>query len=310
MLAQWVSQLGAAPGDGPLYEANAANPRGLYERRDIVDFNDRWLTLLGGSWWSPPSVKAQTWRSIDPKELDKDRASFDIFEPDQNGWFVKDPRLSLLLPLWDRLALQRLPVLIGLREPRDVAMSLNVRNGMTLRRGLALWAVYNREIFGHLAGRRSLVVDLTAGFEDPDSAVKAVAVFLSGQDLPVFDQHVDSTGAGVESYLRRHRCAELEGSAERLAKDLDEVYHALADRHLVEENGDSFDIPMPDWVCETLDELTEFWDMKIRVDILEGDLERLIEAYGQVKAELRDTLPRRAARAVVPPKVRNWVRGG
>jgi hypothetical protein len=241
--------------------------------------------------------------------LDKDRSTLDIFHPDHNGWFVKDPRLSLLLPLWDRLALQRPPVLIGLREPRDVAMSLNVRNGMTLRRGLALWIAYNSEIFGHLAGRRSLVVDLTSGFEDADSAVKSVAVFLSGQDMPVNDHDIHRTGAGVESYLRRHRCPELEGYSESLARDLDDVYHALAQRHLVEEDGSSLDIPVPEWAREALDELNEFWDMKIRVDILEGDLERMIEAYGLVKADLRNTLPRRALRAVVPTKVRGWVRG-
>lgn len=309
MLAQWVSQLGAHPGDGPQYDANPANPRGLHERRDIVDFNDRWLGILGGSWWAPPSVKEQTWRSIDSEVLDEDRLALDIFQPDHDGWFVKDPRLSLLLPLWDRLALQRLPVVIGVREPRDVAMSLNVRNGTTLRRGLALWVAYNRGVFGHLAGRRSLVVDLTSSFDDADSAVKGVAIFLAGQNLPVQDQNIHETGAGVESYLRRHRCTELEGSAESLARDLDETYRVLAERHLVLADGESIDIAMPDWACEALDELSEFWDIKVKADILDGDLKRLIEAYGHLQAQVRDTLPRRALRAVVPPTVRSWVRG-
>jgi len=323
MLGQWVSTLGIVPGDGALYEANPANPRGLYERHDVVDFNDRWLGVLGGSWWAPPNVKEQTWRSIDPKELERDRQSLDVFHPDNSGWFVKDPRLSLLLPLWDRLALQRLPVLIGVREPRDVAMSLNVRNGMTLRRGLALWVAYNHEIFCHLAGRRSLVVDLSTGFEDATSAVKAVAVFLAGQELPVHEHEIQRTGAGVESYLRRHRCEELEGSSELLAKDLDDIYRAVADRHLVEAEGASIDFPVPDWAREALDELSEFWDMKIKREILDGDLARLIEAYGLLQADLRTAegarlvaeaelnkgAARRAVRAVVPKKVRDWVRG-
>lgn len=316
MLAQWVSQLGAQPGDGPLYAPNPANPRGLYERHDLVDFNDRWLGVLGGSWWAPPRVKEQTWRSIDTRVLERDRAAYDIFHPDHDGWYAKDPRLSLLLPLWDRLALQRLPVLVGLREPRDVAMSLNVRNGITLRRGLALWLIYNKEIFGHLAGRRSLVVDLTAGFDDAPSAVKAVSVFLSRQNVAVSEDDVQRTGDGVESYLRRHRCERLEGSSEVLARDLDDVYQVLAERHLLEDDGGSIDIPLPDWALEAQDELTEFWDMKLKADMqqgdrdrLQGDLDRLIEAYGLLQAELRETTPRRIVRAVVPRRVRAWVRG-
>lgn len=299
MLAQWVNELGAGAGDGPLYAANHANPRGLFERRDVVDFNDRWLALLGGSWWAPPNVKEQTWRSIDSSELERCRTALDVFHPDHNSWFVKDPRLSLLLPLWDRLALQRLPILIGLREPRDVAMSLNVRSGTSLRRGLALWIAYNREIFGHLAGRRSLVVDLTSGFEDSGSAVKAVGVFLAGQDMPVADHDIHRTGSGVESYLRRHRCSRLEGYAEHLARDLDDVYRTLAERHLLEEDGSSVDLPIPEWAREALDELNEFWDAAIKADILEGEL----------KAERRNTVPRRAARLVVPRRVRDWLRG-
>ena len=59
MLAEWAVRAGATVGDGPLFDVDAANPRGLYERRDVVAFNDTWLTDFGGAWWAPP----RSWRA-------------------------------------------------------------------------------------------------------------------------------------------------------------------------------------------------------------------------------------------------------
>lgn len=223
----------------------------------------------GGSWWAPPFVKEQTWRSIDQAHLDRDRRALDVFRADFTDWYVKDPRISLLLPLWDRLTLQRLPVLIGLRPPRDVAMSLNVRNGTTLRRGLAIWLAYNRALFRHTGGRTFLILDLPATMRAPGDAVERMAALSHAAGLPVTGG-VASIAAGVEADLLRQDCDRLEGSAERLAQDLDPIYRELAAMHGTVQSDAVHRLPLPDWAGEALDELSEFWSLQQRAEALEG----------------------------------------
>lgn len=301
MLAQWVQGFGITSGTGAQFPLDSANPRGLHERQDVIGFNDHWLKVLGGSWWAPPRVREQTWRSINSELLSVARTELDYFHADYSQWFVKDPRLSLLLPLWDRLALQRLPVIIGLREPREVAMSLNVRSGTTLRRGLALWLAYNRAIFEHLGGRSALVVDANTAMHDPYAASVEVAVFCESAGLVTDSSKVNVIAENVEPALIRNRVQRLEGSAERLAADLDDTYHALARRHLRPENDSPESIPLPDWAREALEESTEVWDLIVRNEILTSERDQAVRE----SMRLYNRIPRRAARAVVPKRFRS-----
>lgn len=266
MFGQWADTMGLSAGSGLGFETTSANPRGLYERRDVAEFNERWLGVLGGSWWAPPFVKEQTWRSIDEQHLDQDRRNLDLFAAGFRDWYAKDPRLSLLLPLWDRLTLQRLPIVVGLRPPRDVAMSLNVRNGTTLRRGLALWVAYNRALLRHTGGRDFMILDLPATTRDPADAADRMLTFLRDVGLPV-SADTTAMASGMETDLIRQDCERLEGSAERLAEDLDPIYRELADMHGTAQTDTVHRLPLPDWAGEALDELGEFWDLTVQLDI-------------------------------------------
>lgn len=265
MFAEWVDRLGVPMAKGTEFPVNDANSRGLYESRNFVELNDHWLGVLGGSWWAPPSVREQTWRSIDADALEGSRGTIKSLRTGRKKWFIKDPRISLLLPLWDRFTLARLPVVVGVRSPRDVAMSLHVRNGMTFRRGLAVWCAYNREIVTHLHGRPSLLLDYDAALAEPADAAKSTGLFLFDQGLLAAEPAVDHVVADVEPGLRRQRVTSLQGSADRLADDLTEHYEWLRVAH-----GQAVPAPMPpmpDWAEEALDELNEFWDLSIRLDI-------------------------------------------
>lgn len=301
MLASWVDSLGVPAGEGHEFPVDSANPRGLHERQDIVAFNDEWLKLLGGSWWAPPTVREQTWRTVDEERLAQARSELDVFRPGASDWYVKDPRTSLLLPLWDRLALNRLPVVIGLREPRDVAMSLHMRSGTTLRRGLALWLAYNRAVFSHLRGRRSLVLDANSAVHDPYGSAVELAVFCESVDVTVDASRVNRVAESVEPALLRNNYQQLEGGAERLAADLDEVYHELARRHGRSEYDSAQVIPMPEWAVEALEELSEVWDLIVRNEILVAEkatVEDLAEQRRVELVRLYNTIPQRVRRVV------------
>ncbi|MFN8125122.1 MAG: hypothetical protein U0R64_01230 [Candidatus Nanopelagicales bacterium] len=254
MLAQWVTELGVPEVPGTAFPVDSANSEGLFERVEVVALDDRWLDRLGGSWEVPPLTSAQTWRTLDLHELEASRAQLPFLSGRTTQWFVKDPRICLLLPLWDRLALRRLPVVVGVRPHREVAQSLAVRNGMTLRRALALWAEYHRALVDSGGDRAGLVVDYDRALEAPHPAVAALGEFVAGG---VPSDVVADVAATVKPQLRRQDTGPLAGSAERLAADLDEFRSVLGEAHLAALPTDL--PPLPDWALEALDEMRELW---------------------------------------------------
>ena len=121
------------------------NPRGFFESRRLTTFNDQLLASLGGDWCHPPLLPP---RWSEPPLLDQitaERTQFAAYALGRD-WLDKDPRLCITLPAMNHLLLRRVPVVAALREPLQVAVSLQLRNGFPLERGLALWFVYNHHL--------------------------------------------------------------------------------------------------------------------------------------------------------------------
>ncbi|MCP9775695.1 hypothetical protein [Cyanobium sp. WAJ14-Wanaka] len=121
------------------------NPRGFFESRLLTEFNDELLHALGGDWSLPPLLPP-SWS--DPPLLDLISGARDRFAAygEQGPWLDKDPRLCITLPAIQHLLLRRVPVVVALRNPLEVACSLQLRNGFALERGLALWFIYNHHL--------------------------------------------------------------------------------------------------------------------------------------------------------------------
>ena len=129
MIAGLLSKLEIPMGEGAVMNAAPENPEGFFERIDVMQLNDSVLKRLGGSWQAPPNLGPESWFSIDQNALAHYRSSIDLFSGRFNSWFVKDPRISLILPIWDRLALTNLSLIFAVRNPQSVAQSLHLRNG-------------------------------------------------------------------------------------------------------------------------------------------------------------------------------------
>lgn len=165
------------------------NPRGFFESRRLSTFNDQLLASLGGDWSHPPLLPP---RWSDPVLLDQITAARSQFAADAMGrdWLDKDPRLCITLPAMNHLLLRRVPVLAALRDPLQVALSLQLRNGFPLERGLALWFVYNHHLAAALQPSDQLITyaDLiqTATTASAAQAVwERLAPFLEAHGYPV-----------------------------------------------------------------------------------------------------------------------------
>jgi hypothetical protein len=126
-----------------LLKATPDNLKGYWESRAVMELNDaalasagsKWddLALFNIDWYSSPIYLQFLERG---REVIRDEFSNSPF------FVLKDPRICRLTPYWLAVleAEQVLPVAaLALRNPMEVAQSLQKRDGMSLEYGLLLW---------------------------------------------------------------------------------------------------------------------------------------------------------------------------
>ncbi len=159
------------------------NPAGYAERKDIVAFNDRLLSRLGWSWDAPPSAPPTVVEPL-PDLVGEGRGIVADVATDASPWCIKDPRISVLLPWWRRILLDRFVAIVTVRSPEEVAWSLTVRDDFPFDLGLALWAAYHRHLAQGLAGLPVVVVDYEALVGQPGDVVSRVLAEIGRLGVP------------------------------------------------------------------------------------------------------------------------------
>lgn len=158
------------------------NPRGFWENRPLVRFNNRLLEHLGGTWDRPP-VLPDGWEH-DPHLDELGREARTLFEAAFGGtqartWGLvgwKDPRMSLLLPFWRRI-IQMDRVIICIRHPAEVSASLHARNGLDGEEGAYLWLRYLSAAYRHEPS--AFVVDYSDFFTALPETVDQLVSYLA-----------------------------------------------------------------------------------------------------------------------------------
>ncbi len=129
-----------------LNEAGKFNPEGYWEHKEITLRQQQILKAFSRSWDTrlPLPEYWQTSRAIAPYKIKlKELVINEFMEKKLWGW--KDPRTSLLLPMWLDLLQElniRLSCVIVVRNPLDVASSLSYRNGFTKEKSFDIWCLY------------------------------------------------------------------------------------------------------------------------------------------------------------------------
>jgi len=150
-------------GGGKEYPPDENNPRGYFERKDVIALNYQTISAAGERWWvfpsgfasAPRALMNATTRGLPAAGTFRMRAAPIIADMNahasaqRNPWVLKDVRFARTLPLWRPLLSERLVCLIPIRHPSEVAASS--RMSMTDR--MMLWQNY---MLAALATARSL----------------------------------------------------------------------------------------------------------------------------------------------------------
>jgi hypothetical protein len=200
--------LGAKERLMPALEGN--NPTGFWEHLDIVQINDELLAYLGGSWDRPPEPPTG-WEHREDLTGIRRRARelLDKEFANEPSWGWKDPRTCLTLPFWKTLV-PHLKYVICIRNPVDVAKSLEARDDITSKNALGLWSQYNSSALRNTEGEARLFTLYDSYFTDLDRELARLASFV-GTDTPDPDSETRRRIVTfLDERLRHHQASDTE----------------------------------------------------------------------------------------------------
>jgi hypothetical protein len=178
-----------------------------FESLSVSRYDERLLEQMGGSWTAPPEL-ALGWER-DPRLLGSEEpaALMSSAYPEAGPLVWKDPRLCLLLPYWKVMLPPPLVAVLVWREPLAVASSLQLRDGLRIAEGLALWERYNRSALAALDGVDTYVLDYDDLLARTAEVVEGLAGWLA-QAAPLAaasgSWSVESGARAVTAALRHH----------------------------------------------------------------------------------------------------------
>lgn len=198
-LTRALGLLGLGTGQrGALMDAAPSNRSGHWEITALTECNDRLLRELGGRWSGPPADLDGVGTAADgPLGAEARDLVAEVLPA--GPWTWKDPRLCLTLPFWHAVLGARPPAVVCLRNPLEIAASLERRNGFAPAYGVALWERYLRTLWPELAGRPVLVVDYDEVVSSPATVIDHLTEFVG-----------DLTGIVAGYGARAEACASLD----------------------------------------------------------------------------------------------------
>jgi hypothetical protein len=146
--AELLQRWGAYGKEEALIRRDIWNERGYWEYAPLVEFNEDLLRAVNSSWHIPPGDSGRPLLAALAQDAwFRERALRLLEEMQAAGlpWFWKDPRLSILLPFWKQVWGNVLYV-VPVRDPIDIALSLQRRDGFSVSRSLLVWQRYMSEI--------------------------------------------------------------------------------------------------------------------------------------------------------------------
>ncbi len=208
LLGEFGARIGA--GDELLPAHPEDNPRGYWERLDVLTAHDRYLAAIGCAWDRvanlpevPRGGAAETHLRAELRQ-----AIAKLARP--GSWLVKDPRLCLLLPVWQEL-LPAAVSIVAVRHPQEIAASLlrSHRGVYPAAFVVGLWEKYLIRALKALNGRDALFVDYRRFLSDPHTQAARLHAGLIAMGVSDLQQPAgDDVRKLVDRDLYRHHVAD------------------------------------------------------------------------------------------------------
>jgi len=265
--------------EGSSTGANKENPKGFWERRDVRQLNDFVLHSIECDWNRVADFKISALSDATLDEF-RSRASNIVLEMDAHRpWFLKEPRLCLLLELWKEHL--EVPVCIHIyRNPLEVAQSLLERNGIPIHTGISLWEKYNQSALKASRGLPRLVVSHNSLMNTPEIEVQHIYEKLLGFDV---DRIRMPSNREISSFVR-YELYRARVSESKLAQHLNsrqlQMYKAFSNGRILTNKKE---IGLSESAQSLLREYEIYQDLSHNADLAQ-------ESTSKLASELRNQL--------------------
>jgi len=225
-----LTNAGINSGDqSTMYETDVYNEKGYFEQKEIIDINEAILVTdflarfpelknygchdtpadlyfmgwLFGAWLHKKDlVITETERNVRIKRFleklwNRDHA--------QNGFIIKDPRISLTFPVWEHYLGDPF-IIIMVRHPAAVARSMLRRDTALYEAlGYQLWIRYTWSAMQNSAGHKTMVIDYDRFVENPDGVINEVFIWLQQNGFRLCAPKPAEAAGFVSTQLRHNR---------------------------------------------------------------------------------------------------------
>lgn len=210
------------------------NPAGFWERNDIMEFHDRVLANLNRT-WDTPTPMPERWQG---SELLKNELSALISQAfgGKNLWAFKDPRTCLLLSLWKDVLKNTntaLCAVIVVRNPVDVAKSLEKRNKFSRKKSFALWFNHYKSVLETADGLKVVVTHYDQVVDKPEKEFSRICRQL---EIPITSVGLKKAVASVDRKLRHSVSGGDDLKSSQAPEPVKKMYQMLEQASRVPQN--------------------------------------------------------------------------
>lgn len=215
-----------------LMEAKLDNPAGFWEPQEIAALNERILSSFKSGWDDIFSaIECRQLDLLNTSLMSEAREQIRLDYDNSNLIVLKEPRISVLVPLWDGALMRESyepHYVIMLRSPFEVADSLQARNNIPLAKGLLLWASYLIAAERDTRGKSRIFVSYESLLEDSKRVLDRIESSF-GIALPkrTLESAIDIDHFLTQD-LHHHRASNEKQPAEQLRAIAELYRHALS----------------------------------------------------------------------------------
>ncbi len=198
------------------------NPEGFWENNCFVAINDKILQTNGYGWDFPPTTNYIDLKKIDIEIKNNAKAIINAMEG-YKPWGWKDPRNSLNLIFWKEL-LPDLKVIVCIRNPLEVAMSLKRRSNSSCAFSFNLWYIYNKMIIDSIEPERMIITHYASFFINPVYEIKRL---LNFSGLYIDNSRIYQACSNIKSNLRHSSFMEQDLIKTGVPEEILELYYKM-----------------------------------------------------------------------------------
>jgi hypothetical protein len=211
-----------------LLPATPQNQDGFWENHAIYRINEEILGLLGGTWYTPPRLRAGWEHDARLSELrERARATVaSLASTPASRWGFKDPRTAVLLAFWRAVA-GPMHFVICVRRSQAVVESVSETGypGAEPHATRRLWLLVNARVLAETVSDARTIVFYEDWFKDPRRVAAGLAHFVNVGE-PVREEQIEAVMACFRRELRRADSPEADDAGEA-PPELEAMYEHL-----------------------------------------------------------------------------------